>query len=130
MTSIQIRIGSDYTNGTKTPITATVQAGDHLSQVLVTDTIVWEVVKVTKSTVTIRRTKSTETVHQDTRCDTGAHGLGVVWVEQESDPTAATKTLRVRKDGTVRIGSHIGAHPLRPAQQIEGRPVARTDHRF
>ena len=128
--TITLVTGYEYANGQRTPQTAEVQAGDFLSESLVTDTLVYEVVKVTAKTVTVRPTMSGGPVHEDQHCDKGAHGLSVVWEEQVTKPEAETRTLRVRKDGTVRAGSHVGASPFYPTRKVNGVPVRRVDYRF
>ena len=128
--TITLVTGYERTNGQRTPVTVEVKAGDFLSESLVTDTLVWEVVKVTAKTVTVRPTMSGGAVYDDARCDKGAHGLSVVWEEQVTNPEAETRTLRVRKDGSVRLGSHAGARPLYPTRKVNGVPVSRRDWRF
>ena len=136
MTSIQIVTGFtnewDYENrkSVRTPVTAEVKVGDFLSESLVTDTLVYKIVKVTKATVTVRRTMSGGPVHEDEACDKGAHGLSVVWEEQVTNPEAETRTLRVRKDQTIRAGSHVGASPFYPTRKVNGVPVRRVDYRY
>lgn len=107
-----------------------IKVGDFLSELLVTDTIVYEVVKITKATVTVRPTMSGGAIYDDESCDKGANGLSVVWEEQLPNPHAKTRTLRVRKDGSIRMGSHTGNRPFRPARTINGVPVRRVDYRF
>lgn len=114
----------------RTPITHEVKVGDFLSESLVTDTLVWEVVKVTAKTITVRPTLSGEKVHKDERCDEGAYGLSVVWQEQVSNPDAEPRTLRLRKDQTIRAGSHVGASPFYPTTRINGVPARRIDYRY
>lgn len=128
--TITLVTGFERINGQRTPQTAEVKVGDFLSESLVTDTLVYEVVKVTAKTVTVRPTMSGGPVHEDEHCDKGAHGLSVVWEEQVTKPEAETRTLRVRKDGTVRAGSHVGARPFYPATMVNGVPVRRVDYRY
>lgn len=132
MTSIQIVTGKtrNYSTRTDEVQTAEVKAGDFLSESLVTDTLVYEVVKVTAKTVTVRRTMTGDKFTKDTACDEGANGLAVTWEEQVVNPHAETRTLRVRKDGTIRSGSYAGASPFRPAHTVEGKPARRVDYRF
>src|SRR5699024_10041823 len=66
---------------------------------------------------------------KDTACDEGANGLAVTWEEQVINPHAETRTLRLRKDGTIRSGSHVGASPFRPAKLVDGKPARRVDYR-
>lgn len=109
---------------------AEVKVGDFLSESLVTDTIVYEVIKVTKATVTVRKTIGTGISHKDPHCDEGGHGLSVQWEEVEPWHNGWTKTFRVRKDGSLRSGSHAGARPFYPTRKINGVPVQRRDWRF
>ena len=128
--TITLFTGFEQKNGQRTPVTAEVKVGDFLSESLVTDTLVYEVVKVTAKTVTVRPTMSGGPVHEDEACDKGAHGLSVMWEEQVTKPEAETRTLRVRKDGSVRSGSHVGARPFYPTHKVNGVPVRRVDWRF
>lgn len=130
MSTITLRTGTDYRNGERIPVTHDIAVGDYLSESLVTDTLVYEVVKVTAKTVTVRRMRSDGPAHTDEQCDKGAHGLSVMWEEQVANPHAETRTMRVRKDGTIRSGSHAGASPFYPTRTINGVPVRRVDHRF
>ena len=125
------RTGGTVADGFKyRDVYSEVAVGDFLSESLVTDTLVYEVVKVTKATVTVRRTMSGGPVHEDEACDKGAHGLSVVWEEQVTKPEAETRTLRVRKDGTIRAGNHVGARPFYPTRKVNGVPVRRVDYRM
>ena len=127
--TITLVTGYQHRNGQRTPQTAEVQPGDFLSEPLVTDTLVYEIIKVTAKTVTVRPTMSGGPIHEDERCDKGAHGLAVVWEEQVANPDAETRTLRVRKDGTIRAGSYVGARPFYPTKKVNGVPVRRVDYR-
>lgn len=120
--TIEIRTGRDEF--------AEVAVGDYLSESLVTDSIVWEVVKVTAKTVGLRRTAAGDQITEDSRCDKGANGLSVVWEERVPAPGAEVKTYRVRKDGTVRAGDWAGARPFYPTPRVNGKPVQRRDWRF
>ena len=125
------RTGGTVADGFKyRDVYSEVAVGDFLSESLVTDTLVYEVVKVTKATVTVRRTMSGGPVHEDEACDKGAHGLSVMWEEQVTKPEAETRTLRVRKDQTIRAGSHVGASPFYPTRKVNGVPVRRVDYRY
>ena len=128
--TITLVTGYEQRNGQRTPQTAEIKAGDFLSESLVTDTLVYEVVKVTDKTVTVRRTMTGDNFTKDTACDEGANGLAVTWEEQIVNPDAKARTLRVRKDGTIRAGSHVGASPFYPTRKVNGVPVRRVDYRF
>jgi hypothetical protein len=110
-----------YVSGDTVRITIT--PGMFLAETLWTDTRVYEVVRVTARTITVRSTMAGEILD---RRDDGS-GFPTVWTEALSDPDGYVKTVRVRKDGTVRTGQ--GARPMRPAGDIDGRPVTYTDYR-
>lgn len=107
--------------------TSQVAVGDFLSEPLVTDTLVWEVVKVTPRTITVRSTAEGEVVTNDHR---DGNPLPVTYTEAVSDPHGRTRTLRVRRDGTVRMGTHRGARPMYPTPTRGGVPVRRVDYRY
>lgn len=102
----------------------------YLAQLLVTDTVVYEVVGRTPSTLKIRSTRDGERITRDTMVDGGTDPEcpPVVWTEQVPDEGAEVRTVRLRKDGTYRM--HRSGNPLRPCAEIDGRPVRRTDYRF
>ena len=128
--TITLVTGYEQRNGQRTPVTAEVKAGDFLSESLVTDTLVYQVVKVTKATVTVIPCQGAGRVIEDEQCDKGAHGLSVTWETVAPLEGSQPRTLRVRKDGSVRMGSHVGARPLYPTRKINGVPVQRRDWRF
>lgn len=101
------------------------QVGDFVSYTLVTDTQVYEVVKRTPHTATLRRTRPGENLRSENR---DGNPYPVVHTEAVSDPTGPTQVVRRRKDGTFRIADW--SRPLRPATEIDGKPVTRTDYRF
>lgn len=95
-----------------------------LSDVMVTDTRVWEVVGVTDKTIKVRpcgHGKVLQSEHRD------GNPYPVVWAEAYPDPFARTKIVRRRGDGTFRIH---GGQPLRAATIIDGKPVSYTDYRW
>lgn len=108
-----------------TTAAATFQVGQVLAEPLVTDTITYEVVKTTAHTVTVRRTQDGGEPIRDLKVDQGPYP--VLWTPQVPCPEAATRTLRIRKDGSIRFG---GGYKLRPAAMIEGQPVRRVDYRY
>ena len=128
--TITLVTGFERTNGQRPPVTTEVQAGDFLSESLVTDTRAYQVVKVTKSTISIVPCQGTGRVIEDERCDKGANGLSVTWETVAPMEGSKARTLRVRKDGSVRMGSHAGARPLYPTTKVNGVPVQRRDWRF
>lgn len=108
-----------------------ISVGDYLAESLVTDTRIYEVVGVTPKGIRLRTTQDMPEVtpEEDTRVDQ-VPGLPVLNIAVCPDPNGKVYLLRVRKDGSVRMGSHAGAHPLRPARMINGMPVRRIDYRF
>jgi hypothetical protein len=99
------------------------KVGDFVSYTMVTDTQVYEVVKVTPKTITIRHTSTGDVLWTD-----GAP-YPVVYREAVREPySGSDRVLRVRKDGTYRVGDW--ARPLTIAQMIDGKPVSRTDYKM
>lgn len=99
------------------------KVGDFVSHTLVTDTRVYEVVKVTPKTITLRPTSTGDVLESD-----GAP-YPVVYREAVRQPySGSDKVLRVRKDGTYRVDDW--AHPLTIARMIDGKPVSRTDYKM
>lgn len=111
-----------YSNGVV--VDTIVKPGAFLAETLVTDTRVYEAVKVTAKSLTLRGTQRGDVLRRE---DDGS-GYPMVWHEAKSYPELDTFVVRVRKDGTVRRGE--GARPMRPAQLIDGKPVEYTDYRF
>ena len=101
------------------------QVGDFLAWTMVTDTVVYEVVKTTASTITVRRTRGGDVVR---RHNVDGDPYPLVYTAERPDPTASTRVLRRRADGTFRVGN--GANPMRPAITHEGVPVSLTDYRM
>jgi hypothetical protein len=97
--------------------------GDFVQEVLVTDTLVYEVTATTAKTMTVRRTRDTGTVASENR---DGNPYPVVYTGQEPDPGGYTRLVRLRKDGTYRVGSR----PLRPAWRVDGQVVRYTDYRM
>lgn len=91
-------------------------------ETLVTDTRVWEVIKRTPKTITIRSTQRTGEI---VRSDNDGSGYPVNYEVVAPDPDGRVKTVRLRKDGTYR--TYQGGKALRP---VEGTPTERTDYRF
>jgi hypothetical protein len=100
--------------------------GDMLGWTLVTDTLAYEVTKVTARTITVRRATSTNrTIRTENR---DGNPYPISWTAVEADSLAPTQVLRRRLDGTFRFGDN--SHPLRPLATIDGIPVERTDYRM
>jgi len=101
-----------------------VEVGDFVTEFLVTDTRIWEVVKVTAQTIVVRTTKEVGKPEPDPRCDVGGYGFRVMLTEMGPDPIGGTMRLKVRKDGTIRMFDR--GHPLR---KVNGTPRKRVDYR-
>lgn len=105
--------------------------GMFLAESLVTDTIVYEITKVTPKGCWIRKTKNGETIERDARVDNNA--FPVIWTEQVPDPDAPEKLIRIRKRGWLKLADW--GSPLGLARTIENAngdkvPAKRTDYRF
>lgn len=101
-----------------------------VAQLLVTDTMVYEVVGRTPCTLKLRRTRDGERITKDMLVD-GAdvpECPPVLWTEQVPDEDAPVKVVRRRKDGTYRL--FRTGYALHPCSEVDGRPVRRTDYRF
>lgn len=96
--------------------TKNVHPGQHLVEYLVTDSVVYEIVKKTACTVTIRPCTRGEIVHR------GEGPYPVVTYAAEPDPSGPTRVLRVRKDGTLR--TYSGGH----AMDLVDQGTFRTDY--
>ena len=108
---------------TTTPL-PTPQIGDFIESRMVTDSTVYEIVKVTPSTITIRTTKDTS--YTDTENRSG-NPYPCVWQGVAADPTGKKTVVRLRKDGTYRVDSWTA---LRPAAVRDGNPCRFTDYRI
>lgn len=94
-----------------------------VSETLVTDTRVYEIVRRSDRSLWLRPCVSGEIVKRD---NTGR--FGVVWNAAIPDPTGRVFRVGLRKDGTFRTGP--GARALHPTRLINGTPVFRTDWDF
>ena len=113
-----------------TDLTNVLAPGDYLAEYLVTDTIVYEVVKVTPKTVTLRETKKTGEVYVDETQDVGGYGLTVNWHACGPDTEGRTFPRRLNTNGKVMAGNHARAAAYRIPNKVNGKPVARIDWRF
>lgn len=93
--------------------------GDFVEEMLVTDTRVYEVIKTTPKTITLRGTKSGEKLEND---------FPIILTEALTDPLGKLSTLRLRKDGTFR--THKNGWNINPARTVEGKPVRKVDWSF
>lgn len=100
---------------TLTPTNETLYA----TEVLVTDTRAYDVVKMTAKTVTVRPRVRGEVVYSD-----GAP-FPVVYNETVESPEAPTRVVRERKDGTYRMGAGCNALMFTSVP-----PTTRTDYSF
>lgn len=96
-----------------------------VSELLVTDTIVYEVVGRTAKTVKLRTTRRGEVLKRENR---DGNPYPCTWTEELPDPDARVRTCRLRKDGTYRM--HYSGNPIRPATMIDGKPASYTDYRM
>jgi hypothetical protein len=95
-----------------------------VSELLYTDTRVWEVVKRTAATMTLRSTLRTDDTAPVEGMDPGAYGLRVMRTRVEPNPAGETIVVRRRKDGGFAIGSN------RRLRAINGTPYEVTDYRY
>lgn len=100
------------------------RVGDFVEETLVTDTRVYEVIRATAKTLTLRPVLEDGVVRAENR---DGNPFPVVFRKAVADPDAPTFTVRMRQDGTYRIASWASA--LRPATMINGQPVTFTDYR-
>lgn len=109
-----------------------VQVGDFLSQSLVTDTIIYEVIKTTKSTITLRKCSMGEVVVRDFD---RVGDFPIVYTEAVANPDGEVITVRERKLRNGKGGHYTAVKTSRPrwlkvAKQIDGKPVFTTDYSF
>lgn len=102
-----------YTRPDNTLRPDNIEIGGYVYQVLVTDSVIYEVIGRTAKTVTVRTTRQA----------LGADGLPLskgtypyISTAQTSNPDGEVITLRERKDGTYRIGNSRGVRALRHAE--------------
>jgi hypothetical protein len=99
------------------------KVGDFIAYTLVTDSRVYEVVKTTAKTITVRPTQSGEVLESD------GSPYPVVWHEAvRMAGNGSDRVLRLRKDGTYRVADW--ARPFTLARMIDGKPVSRTDYKM
>ena len=89
-----------------------------VTETLVTDTVVYEVLDITAKTMTIRSMTRGEQVYHN------GEQLPVIGLKGVSDPLGDVKVVRLRKDGTYRTGR--GMNPLRATTE----PVFMTDYKY
>lgn len=108
-----------------------VTPGMFITEDLWSDTLIWEVIKVTAKTITVRRTKQGEIAHIES-----ADGCPwpKIWYVAEPDPNGHVRTLRERKGPNGKGGHYSfdghGRRGTYPAREIDGRPVKLTDMRY
>lgn len=112
-------------------LTTVLQPGDYISAPLVTDTVVYQVVKVTPKTVTLRSTRTVSDVsYVDERCGTGGYGTEVRWHAVEGVDGEGHITKRLGKDGGIKVGSWARAGYFRKCMTVNGQAVKRIDWRY
>ena len=108
-----------------------VTPGMFLTEDLFSDTLVWEVIKTTAKTITVRRCKKGEIVHRE---DRNGNGWPQIYKEALPDENGTVKTLRERKRKNGKGGHYSfdrdGRRGTYPARKIEGKPVFLTDYRY
>lgn len=107
----------EYTE--QAPDVYNIEPGDFLSAFMVTDTTVYEVIKTTTHSITMRSTRSGDTLKKE--------GM-TVYSEAVSDPNGEVRTVRRCKDGSFKIFRKDGV--LSPARRINGKPVCRVNYAF
>ena len=100
------------------------EVGDFLTEPLYTDTSVREVVKTTAHTIRVRKTKD-GAILQRRKAD--GNPWPIEYIEALADENGTERTVRLRKDGTYRIG---GGHPLREVTEWNDKPVRVVDYRY
>lgn len=109
-----------------------VKVGDFLSQALVTDTLVYEVIKATAKTITLRECKRGELVHKEY----SGGDFPISFTQALPDPDGEVIVCKERKLRSGKGGHYTtdrsSSRPnwLRVAKTIEGQPVYRTDYRY
>lgn len=101
------------------------QPGQFLAEPLVTDTLIYEIVKVTPKSVVVRRTKDGGKPIRDLKVDQSDYP--VLWTPQVPDESRELRRLYIRANGSLRFGN---GNKLRPAPEIDGQPVRRVDYRY
>lgn len=86
--------------------------------------VVLEVIKTTAKSITIRETK-------DIRNSSDNYVDGVIsYTEIAPDKDGETKTYRVRKDGTLRVGSYARAPRIYKSVAKNGKHFRTTDYSY
>lgn len=105
--------------------------GMFITEDLYSDTLIWEVIKVTNKTITARRTRTGELVHQE---HTDGNPIPKAWHAVQSDPEGTVRTLRERKGPNGKGGHYSfdrdGRRGTYPAREINGHAVKLTDYRY
>lgn len=96
-----------------------INEGDFVEITLVTDTRVYEVVKTTPKSMTLRETMHGAVIQSRD---------WMSWYEVKPDPNGTTKRVMMRRDGTYRDSRMQRSY--RPADTIDRVPVRRVDFSF
>ena len=110
-----------------TDLRTVLQPGDFLARTLVTDTSVYEVVKVAAKTITLRHARQTDERFEDDRVDQSQ--FPVIYTAVEGDPDGSTLRVGLSKDGRLKVGNWARAGVYYRPTRINGRAVKRTDFR-
>lgn len=97
------------------------EVGEFVQFRMVTDTAVYEIVKVSPSgkSMTVRSCIDGDTL------DTDGGAYPIIEVEQRSNPNGREYTLRLRKNGTWKMNDYS---TLTPANRIDGKPVRHINY--
>ena len=98
--------------------------GDFVCEPLMNDTRIYQVIRMTAHTITVRKTLQGRLVRSD---DNGSP-YPSCWYAADPDPFGHTMTLRRRKN-TGRFEWRKGL-PVRHAPRIDGVPVKFVDNRY
>lgn len=105
-------------------IHTTVKVGDYIAESLASDNRIWEVVKTTAKTITLRSTKRGELVKKE---NIDGNQFPVAYYAVESDPEGATRILRER--ASVRPG-YFAFRFGYPVNIMKGQPLKKVDYRY
>lgn len=115
----------------KPPSVATLEVGDVIGEVLVTDSVLWVVIKKTDKTITVALAEDTgysfiQSGHENVACPIVYHEVVAPTLPRQ------TRVLRDRKDGTIHLNSWSRAFRCTAIPFPDGRVgyVRRTDYSF
>lgn len=108
-------------------LTEVLNVGDFLSTPLGPDTYVFDVIKVTKRTATLRMADSSFDAYTDDPDSVREQKRGVVWVKvYPSEDCTLERTVRINHDGVLNNGT-LGT-VFSKCMLINGKPVKRIEY--